>query len=98
MQRVYQYRGYEITVEADSLPDAIVGGAVLVRTGYLAIVSVRHEMSSRAFPAWNLSDDNDRPFDSASTALMAGFTAGQRFVDDVFAGRQGRDQVDGLDA
>jgi hypothetical protein len=83
MKREYAYKGFQVTVELESVWQTS-GGATLMRPlGFVAIVNIRAAGATRAMvPPVRLSMDSQRPFPTEAEALMAGYSAGQRVVDD----------------
>jgi hypothetical protein len=81
MRRAYNYRGFEATIEVESVPAVIVAGWTLAAGGVVVKVSVRHRLSRRELPPARLSDEGERTFASEAEALMAGFSAAQRLID-----------------
>jgi hypothetical protein len=83
MKRHYAYKGFVVTVELEVLSGTSGNTALLPPKGYVALVEVRREDLARPFvPALRLTSDKLRPFVSEGDALMAGFSAGQRIIDD----------------
>jgi len=83
MKRTYPYRGFEVIVNLEALWDSSGNVTLLPATGFFAVVSVRKIGQAHAsVPPIRLAADNQRPFATESDALMAGFSAGQRVIDD----------------
>ena len=87
MRRAYDYRGFEVTIEVESVSAVIVVGAVVASGGLVVRVAVRHRLSKRKFPPAHLSEEGERTFATEAEALMAGFSAAQRLIDDQLAER-----------
>lgn len=85
MTRTYEYEGFtlEIAVEADFA----VGAKRLAqrRPGFIAIVSIFPASSpiSTLSPI-RLGEAGGRPFATEADALMGGYSAARKLVDDVF--------------
>ncbi|REG48545.1 hypothetical protein B0G80_4785 [Paraburkholderia sp. BL6669N2] len=87
MRRAYHYRGFEATIEVESVPAVIVAGSVVASGGLVVKVTVRHPPSGREFPPAQLLDEGEPTFATEAEALMAGFGAAQRLIDDALAER-----------
>jgi hypothetical protein len=87
MRRAYNYRGFEATIEVESVPAVIVAGSVVASGGLVVKIAVRHRLSGREFPPAQLSDEGELTFATEAEALMAGFSAAQRLIDDELAER-----------
>ncbi|CAB3795327.1 hypothetical protein LMG28614_04152 [Paraburkholderia ultramafica] len=87
MRRAYDYRGFEATIEVESVPAVIVAGSVVAAGGLVVKIAVRHRLSGRELPPVRLSDEGQRTFANEAEALMAGFSAAQRLIDDELAER-----------
>ncbi|WP_248295131.1 hypothetical protein [Paraburkholderia sp. UYCP14C] len=86
MMRTYEYHGFtiEVTVETDfTLRPA---GRAAVRTRYTAVVHVYQAGNAVAtFSPLRFDAAGGRRFDTEADALMAGYSAARRIVDDLFA-------------
>ncbi|MBC8724925.1 hypothetical protein F6X37_26105 [Paraburkholderia sp. 31.1] len=86
MRRTYEYHGFtiEVTVEADfTLRPA---GRAAVRTRYAAVVHIYQAGAAVAtFSPLRVDIGGSRPFDTEADALMGGYSAARRIVDDLFA-------------
>lgn len=83
MNRTYTYKGFEVVVNLEAQWESSGNVTLLPATGFLAVVSIRRPGERRATVApIRLAANNQRPFATESDALMAGFSAGQRLVDD----------------
>ncbi len=88
MRRAYDYRGFEATIEVESVPAVIVAGSVVASGGLVVKVTVRHPPSGHEFAPAQLSEDESEPkFATEAEALTAGFSAAQRLIDDALAER-----------
>jgi len=86
MQRTYEYNGYtlDVRVEADfTVPKP---GERAASVGYVALVKIVHRGAAvSALSPLRLGDLAGRPFASAVEALMGGYSAGCKIVDDLCA-------------
>lgn len=83
MRRVYNYKGYEVSVELEPVWEAAGGITLLPPRGFVAVVHIRTAGAVRPTVApIRLTADDQRPFKSEAEALMAGYSAAQRVVDD----------------
>jgi hypothetical protein len=85
MIRRYEYQRFtiEVAVQADFTLQRKSGLAPGI--GYVAIVMIRRsEARVAVFSPLRLGDAGGRPFQSHGDALVAGFRAGMRIVDDVY--------------
>ncbi|MBC8752311.1 MULTISPECIES: hypothetical protein [Paraburkholderia] len=85
MKRVYVYQGFEVTVELEPewVTEASGKGWLLPPKGFVAVVSICMEGATRPMVApIRLMADSQRLFATEGDALMAGYSAGQRVVDD----------------
>lgn len=86
MKRTYVYKGFDATVDLEPIWET--SGNVTLRppSGYVAVVQIRRVGSIRLTVApIRLSGDNQRPFATQGDALMAGYSAGQRIIDDTLS-------------
>lgn len=83
MRHSYEYKGFQITVELEAVPE-FKDRVVLATSGcFLAIVQVKTANAGiPLFAPVRLADDRSSYFATEAEALMAGYTAGQRLVDD----------------
>lgn len=83
MKREYRYKGFEITVELESVWETSGNVTLLPPRGFIAVVNIKMAGMVRPMVApIRLTADNQQPFAKEVDALMAGFSAGQRVVDD----------------
>ncbi|RKT13522.1 hypothetical protein B0G69_6687 [Paraburkholderia sp. RAU2J] len=83
MKRIYRYRGFEVTVELQPQWEASGKIWLLPPKGFVAVVSICMAGATRPMVApIRLTGDSQRPFATEGDALMAGYSAGQRIVDD----------------
>ncbi|APA90162.1 hypothetical protein BJG93_30950 (plasmid) [Paraburkholderia sprentiae WSM5005] len=84
--RTYEYHGFtiEVTVEADFTLRPAERAAV--HPHYAAVVRVYQAGNAIAtFSPLRFDIAGGRPFDTEADALMAGYSAARRIVDDLFA-------------
>jgi hypothetical protein len=85
MKRIYSYKGFEISVEPEPVLDTTTRVTVLQTQGFVAVVHIRLPGATRLMVApIRLTGDGQRPFPTEPEALMTGFSAAQRVVDDMF--------------
>ncbi len=83
MRRVYEYKGFHITVELKPVPEFKDGVILATSERFLTVVQVK--MANAGVPLFapvRLADVRSNYFSTEAEALMAGHTAGQRLVDD----------------
>ncbi|CAE6737223.1 hypothetical protein [Paraburkholderia haematera] len=86
MNRTYHYHGFdvEVTVEADF--GWQVERSALSSAGYVAVVRICKAGAALAvFSPLRFGETQGRPFLSEADALMGGYSAGRRIVDDLFS-------------
>jgi hypothetical protein len=86
MNRTYHYHGFdvEVAVEADSNWQA--GRSALSSAGYVAVVRICKAGAALAvFSPLRFGESQGKPFLSEADALMGGYSAGRRIVDDLFS-------------
>jgi hypothetical protein len=84
MKRNYIYKGFEVTVVLEPICDAAKGVTLLPPRGFVAavhIISLAGAACAMDTPI-RLTADSQHPFATEAEALMAGYSAGQRVVDD----------------
>jgi hypothetical protein len=84
MIHAYQYQGFDIAVaiETDFSWKGVRGASATV--GYVAIVRISKAGSGVAlFSPLRLGESQGKPFISEIDALMSGYSAGRRVVDDL---------------
>lgn len=82
MKRTYPYKGFDVTVDLESVWEPLASAVPSLPSGFVAIVSIG--MSGLPIPLispFRLMADNQKPFGTEAAALMAGFSAGQRVID-----------------
>ncbi|GAB3626919.1 hypothetical protein PTE30175_03519 [Pandoraea terrae] len=84
MKRIYTYKGFEVTVELEPVWEAAGRITVSPPRGFVAVVDIRAAGATRPMVApIRLMADSHRPFATDAEALMSGYSAGQRVVDDL---------------
>lgn len=84
MKRIYDYLGFEVEVSVET--NLTVADVVQSRDapGYLAIVTISKAGEPvSCFTPLRLGEADGRPFRNEADALMAGFSAGRRLIDDL---------------
>lgn len=90
MQRDYDYKGYSIRVVTETVHASALGKVMMEDRGYLTVVEIyRPRGLIPCFPQLRLADHDDRRFATEVDALMGGYSAGRRVVDDVLSARIG---------
>ena len=83
MKRVYQYKGFQIDVELEPVFTPGTGVKLNAPKGFLVVVQVKTATTGvPLFAPLRLTGDRANPFPTEAEALMAGFSAGQRMIDD----------------
>ncbi|MFM0056941.1 MULTISPECIES: hypothetical protein [Paraburkholderia] len=89
MKRIYGYKGFEVTVELEPVWETAGSVTLLPPRGFVAVVQVRTMGAVGAtrpvVAPIRLGATVQQPFPTQAEALMAGYSAGQRVVDDTFA-------------
>ncbi|TDG03713.1 hypothetical protein E1N52_33595 [Paraburkholderia guartelaensis] len=88
MSRSYEYLGYtlEVSVEVDFL--MAQGKRNCSEPGYVAVVRVFKSGTSIALISpLRFGESGGRPFANEADAIMGGFSAGRKIVDDLFSSR-----------
>ncbi len=86
MKRIYTYKGFEVVVELEPVWESVGSVTLLPPRGFIAIVHIGLVGANRPMVApIRLMADSQRPFATEAEALMAGYSAGQRIVDDTLA-------------
>ncbi|MCX4150120.1 MULTISPECIES: hypothetical protein [Paraburkholderia] len=86
MKRIYAYKGFEIAVDLETVWETSGNVTLVPPRGFIAVVHIRTAGSTRPMVApIRLTADQQQPFTTEADALMAGFSAGQRVVDDTLA-------------
>ncbi|MBN3751588.1 hypothetical protein G3N95_01445 [Paraburkholderia sp. Tr-20389] len=83
MQRTYPYNRFEVTVSLEPIWVPSRSAVLSPPTGFVAIVSIGVKGAPAALLSpIRLMNDHQKPFGTEAAALMAGFSAGQRVIDD----------------
>ncbi|MCP3712991.1 hypothetical protein M3I54_39920 [Paraburkholderia sp. CNPSo 3274] len=83
MKRIYNYRGFAVTVEAEPVWESSGNVTLLAPGGFVAVVHIGRGGATRPTVApIRLMSDTQEPFVTEADALMTGFSAGQRVIDD----------------
>jgi hypothetical protein len=85
MKKLYTYESFEVSVELEPVWKSSRGVKLSAPQGFIAVVQIRvaAAICSMVGPI-RLTADDRRPFATEAEALMAGYSAGQRIVDDTF--------------
>ncbi|CAN7725666.1 hypothetical protein [Paraburkholderia hospita] len=84
MKRIYDYLGFEVEVSVEAHPGPADTGKSRDGLGYLAIVTIRKAAEPvSCFSPLRLGEADGRPFRNEADALMDGFSAGRRLIDDL---------------
>ncbi|BFG80087.1 hypothetical protein PTKU46_81210 [Paraburkholderia terrae] len=84
MKRIYDYLGFEVEVSVEARTGPADTGQSRYGLGYVAIVTIRNAgQPVSCFTPMRLGEAGGRPFRNEPDALMGGFTAGRRLIDDL---------------
>jgi hypothetical protein len=84
MNRIYQYRGFDISVAVEARFNPEIRGDVPSNVGYVAIVKISNTGTALGiFSPLRLGNPQGNSFVSEFDALMGGYSAGRRMVDDL---------------
>ncbi|HTH60396.1 MAG TPA: hypothetical protein VL689_09595 [Paraburkholderia sp.] len=90
MQRTYEYRGFTLDVSVEADFKVSKPGHPVSAVGYVALVKILHgDDPITAITPLRLGDLAGRPFASDADALMGGYSAARKLVDDLFSGDAG---------
>jgi len=88
MRRNYLYKGFEVNVEIEPVWDIDQGITLLRSRRFIAILSIKNETATHDIvTAMRHMADGQRPYPTEADALMAGYSAAQRLIDDTQAPR-----------
>ncbi|MGF6779329.1 hypothetical protein [Paraburkholderia sp. GAS334] len=88
MNRTYHYQGFDIEVAVETDYSWKTGLSATARRGYAAIVRIRRAASAVAvFSPLRFGEYPGKPYFSEVDALMGGYSAGRRIVDDLFTAK-----------
>ena len=86
MTRTYEYQGYTLVVAVESDVSSQLGGRAAERVGYVAIVRIFQVDNAIAmFSPLRFGEAGGLPFVTEADALMGGYSAARRIVDDLFS-------------
>ncbi|MGF6612884.1 hypothetical protein OKW45_007872 [Paraburkholderia sp. WSM4175] len=81
MNRIYAYKGFEVTVGLE--PSGNEDVWLLRPRGFVSVVRIRiADAIGDAFKPISLMADGQRPFATEAEAFTAGYSAAQRLIDD----------------
>ncbi|MBP0592999.1 hypothetical protein J8I87_25420 [Paraburkholderia sp. LEh10] len=84
MKRVYDYLGFEVEVSVEAHHGQSDTGQSRYGLGYLAIVTItKAGQPVSCFAPLRLGETVGHPFRNQADALMGGFSAGRRLIDDL---------------
>lgn len=85
MEQIYQYRGFDIVVNALRVTDAVThGGAATAQRAYMAAVTLKTRLVGGVWStAFRVEPGPDRSSTDLPQVLAAGFVAATHVVDDV---------------
>lgn len=85
MNHAYEYQGYLVDVSVERAFAWRPDGAAVKRRGYQATVTVvRTGTEVTLFSPLRFGDVSSRPFDTEADALMGGYSAARKLIDDRF--------------
>ena len=86
MTRTYEYYGYTLVVAVESDSSWRQAGRTAARVGYVAIVRIFQAGNAMAvFSPLRFGEAGGHPFATEADALMGGYSAARRIVDDLFS-------------
>jgi hypothetical protein len=85
MTRTYHYHGFTLQIAVESGFNFLPGNRRVARPAYVAVVRIFQSGNAAAiFSPLRLGEAGGRPFDTEVDAIMGGYSAARRFVDDRF--------------
>ncbi|SOE99907.1 hypothetical protein SAMN05446635_7947 [Burkholderia sp. OK233] len=85
MNCTYQYQGFDIEVAVEADLNWRGGRTATGEVGYVAVVRICKAGAAVAvFSPLRFGESQGKPFLSEADALMGGYSAGRRIVDDLF--------------
>ncbi|MCP2091305.1 UNVERIFIED_ORG: hypothetical protein J2Y81_007392 [Paraburkholderia sediminicola] len=82
MNRTYHHHGFDVEVAVETASSWQAGRSA----GYVAVVRICKAGAALAvFSPLRFGESQGKPFFSEADALMGGYSAGQRIVDDLFS-------------
>ena len=86
MNRTYHYHGFDVEVAVEADLSWQVERSALSSAGYVAVVRICKAGAALAvFSPLRFGESQGKPFLSEADALMGGYSAGRRIVDDLFS-------------
>ena len=86
MNRTYDYRGYAISVSVEADFSWTPRKARSDQIEYVSIVGIsKADSSAPVLPVLRLGDSGGKAFGTEAEAMMTGYAAARRIVDDLFA-------------
>lgn len=86
MLRTYEYQGFTLEVAVESDFSVRPGGRTSIKPGYVTIVKIFQGGATVAvFSPLRFGETGGRPFATEVDALMGGFSAARKIVDDLFS-------------
>ncbi|AXL50902.1 hypothetical protein DSC91_003311 [Paraburkholderia caffeinilytica] len=86
MNRTYHYHGFDVEVAVETDFSWQAGRSALSSAGYVAVVRICKAGAALAvFSPLRFGESQGKPFFSEADALMGGYSAGRRIVDDLFS-------------
>jgi len=84
MKQTYQYQGFDIAVAVETDLSRKDANGEPASVGYVAIVTISRIAAAVAvFSPLRFGESQGTPFTSEHDALMSGYSAGRRVVDDL---------------
>jgi hypothetical protein len=84
MSQTYEYHGFDIAVAVETDLSQKDASGVRASAGYVAIVTISRTGAAVAiFSPLRFGESQGKPFISEIDALMSGYSAGRRVVDDL---------------
>jgi hypothetical protein len=88
MSHTYHYQGFDIEVAVETDYTWKPGRSAMARMGYAVVVRISRAGSAVAiFSPLRFGDSPGKPFFSEVDALMGGYSAGRRIVEDLFTAK-----------
>ncbi|XUW90941.1 hypothetical protein OH764_28885 [Burkholderia sp. M6-3] len=88
MNRTYEYQGYVLDVSVEPASAWRPPGPAIKRRGYLATVRIfQADTAVALFSPLRFGDLCSRPFDTEADALMGGYSAARKLIDDLSSSR-----------
>jgi hypothetical protein len=86
MTRTYEYHGYTLVVAVDSDSSWRQAGGTVARVGYAARIEIFQTGNAKAvFSPLRFGETRGHPFATEADALVGGYIAARRIVDDLFS-------------